>query len=77
MAVSLPTFQKVGNRFIQVADPHAATKAASVLEKHKPTITKLKEKLGFRKDETVVAWLLEQLELSSDLNQTISDLLRD
>ena len=64
MAVSLPTFQKEGNRFIQLPDSQSVNRAAYLLEKHKPTITQLKEKLGFQKDETVVAWLLEQIESS-------------
>ena len=77
MTVSLPTFQKEGNRFIQVPDGLSANRAASLLEKHKPTITQLKEKLGFQKDETVIAWLLEQIEQSGDLDQSISGLLKD
>ena len=75
MTVSLPTFQKEGNRFIQVADARSANKAASLLEKHKPTITQLKERLGFQKDETVIAWLLEQIELSPDLDKAIGQLI--
>jgi len=75
MTVSLPTFQKEGNRFIQVPDGLSANRAASLLEKHKPTITQLKEKLGFQKDETVIAWLLEQIEQSEDLNKTLLSLL--
>ena len=75
MAVSLPTFQKEGNRFVQVPDALSTNKAASLLEKHKPTITKLKEKLGFGKDETVIAWLLEQIEQSGDLDKVVLSLL--
>ena len=77
MTVSLPTFQKEGNRFIQAPDTVSANRAASLLEKHKPTITQLKEKLGFQKDETVIAWLLEQIEQSDDLDKSISGLLND
>ena len=75
MTVSLPTFQKEGNRFIQVPDALSASRAASLLEKHKPTITQLKEKLGFQKDETVVAWLLEQVEGSENIDLSIRALL--
>ena len=75
MTISLPTFQKEGNRFIQVPDALSANKAASLLEKHRPTITQLKERLGFQKDETVIAWLLEQIELSPDLDKAIGQLI--
>jgi len=37
----------------------------------------LKQKLGFEKDETVIAWLLEQIELSPDLDKAIGKLLQD
>ena len=75
MTVSLPTFQKEGNRLIQVPDAQSANRAASLLEKHKPTITQLKEKLGFQKDETVIAWMLEQIEQSDDLDKILQSLL--
>ena len=75
MTVSLPTFQKEGNRFIQIPDALSVNRAASLLEKHKPTITQLKEKLGFQKDETVVAWLLEQVEGSENIDLSIRALL--
>ena len=75
MTVSLPTFQKEGNRFIQVPDARSANRAAFLLEKHKPTITQLKEKLGFQKDETVIAWLLEQVEGSENIDLSIRALL--
>ena len=45
--------------------------------KHSKTITQLKEKLGFKEEITVIAWLLEQVEQKSDLNQTIYQLLED
>ena len=77
MAISLPTFQKEGNRFIQVPDALSANKAASLLEKHKPTITQLKERLGFQKDETVIAWLLEQVERLPNTDKTILSLLQE
>jgi hypothetical protein len=34
-------------------------------------------KLGFQKDETVIAWLLEQIELAPDLGAAIYKLLND
>ena len=46
-------------------------------EKHLKTITQLREKLGFKEEITVIAWLLEQLEQKSDLNKTIYQLLED
>ncbi len=45
--------------------------------KHAKTITQLKEKLGFKEEITVIAWLLEQVEQKSDLNKTIYQLLED
>ena len=75
MSISLPTFRKEGSRFVQVPDVAAATKAATLLDKHSPTIARLREKLGFHKDETVIAWLLEQIEQAPDLDKAISQLL--
>ncbi len=46
-------------------------------EKHSKTITQLREKLGFKEEITVIAWLLEQVEQKSDLNKTIYQLLED
>ena len=77
MSISLPTFRKEGSRFIYIPDTASATKASSLLTKHSPTITLLREKLGFQKDETVIAWLLEQIELSPDLDEAIGKLLGD
>jgi len=76
MTVSLPTFRREGSRFVHVPDV-AASKAASLLGKHAPTIERLREKLGFQKDETVIAWLLEQIEQTPDLDRAISNLLGD
>jgi hypothetical protein len=76
MTVSLPTFRKEGSRFVHVPDA-AASRAASLLGKHAATIERLREKLGFQKDETVIAWLLEQIELSSDSDVVIARLLQD
>jgi hypothetical protein len=77
MTVSLPTFRKEGGRFVQVQHTATVNRAASLLTKHSPTITLLREKLGFQKDETVIAWLLEQIEQAPDLGTAIYKLLRD
>ena len=74
MSISLPTFQKDGSQYIQVAE-RGAEKAAILLSKHASTISSLKERLGFEKDETVIAWLLEQIELSPDLDRAIGKLI--
>ncbi len=77
--ISLPTFRKEGSRFIRVPDsgPVTASKAATLLDKHSTTITHLKDKLGFQKNETVIAWLLEQIELTPDLSIAIYKPLED
>jgi hypothetical protein len=77
MTVSLPTFRKEGGRFVQVQNTASVKRAASLLTKHSPTITLLREKLGFQKDETVIAWLLEQIEQAPDLGTTVYKLLED
>jgi hypothetical protein len=76
MTVSLPTFRREGSRFVHVPDV-AASRAASLLDKHSSTISRLREKLGFQKDETVIAWLLEQIEQAPDLGTAIFRLLED
>lgn len=76
MSISLPTFVRDGNRYIRLAE-ESTTKAALLLSKHSSTISRLKEKLGFEKEETVIAWLLEQIELSPDLDKAISNLLSE
>jgi len=75
MNVSLPTFRKEGSRFIRVPDNAASAKAANLLDKHQSTIARLRAKLGFQKDETVIAWLLEQIEQMPDLDNAIGRLL--
>ena len=77
MTVSLPTFRKEGGRFVQVQNTASVNRAASLLNKHSPTITLLREKLGFQKDETVIAWLLEQIEQAPDLGAAVYKLLED
>ena len=76
MTISLPTFKRDGNRYIQVSEG-SAVKAATLITKHSPTITRLKQKLGFEKDETVIAWLLEQIEQAPNLDKAIGQLLLD
>jgi ethanolamine utilization cobalamin adenosyltransferase len=77
MSISLPTFRKEGARYIQVPESTTASKAAKLMAKHSPTITLLREKLGFQKDETVIAWLLDQIEQSTNLDNAIQKLLQD
>lgn len=77
MTVSLPTFRKEGTRFIHVPQSATASKTAALLDKHSPTIESLRKKLGFQKDETVIAWLLEQIEQSPDLDKAIGRLLAE
>lgn len=76
MTVSLPTFRREGSRFVHVPDV-AANRAASLLDKHSSTISRLREQLGFQKDETVIAWLLEQIEQAPDLETAILRLLQE
>ena len=77
MTVSLPTFRKEGTRFIHIPQSATASKTAALLDKHSPTIERLRKKLGFQKDETVIAWLLEQIEMAPDLGNTIYMLLAE
>ncbi len=76
MTISLPSFRREGSRFVHVPDV-AASKAASLLDKHSSTISRLRDKLGFQKDETVIAWLLEQIEQAPDLETAILRLLQE
>lgn len=77
MTVSLPTFRKEGTRFIHVPQSATASKTATLLDKHSPTIERLRKKLGFQKDETVIAWLLEPIEMDPHLGNTIYMFLAD
>ena len=52
-------------------------RATYIKEKDSKTINQLSEKLGFKEEITVIAWLLEQVEQKSDLNKTIYQLLED
>ena len=75
MTVSLPTFRKEGTRFIHVHQSATTSKTAALLDKHSPTIERLRKKLGFQKDETVIARLPEQIEMAPDLDMAIGKLL--
>lgn len=80
MSVSLPNLKPLkarepGPRFIQVPESPATGGAAALIDKHSETIEQLRLRLGFEKDTTVIAWLLEQIEQSPDLSKTIADLL--
>ena len=73
MAVELPVLKDLSAGAL--ASPQE--RAAALLTKHQSTISQIKERLGFQKDETVVAWLLEQIEQSPDLNKVILLLLNE
>ena len=78
MPLTLPSFKKEGGRFVQATpELSPAVQAESLMRKHRHTISELREKLGFQNDKTVVAWLLEQIELAPDLDQAIYKLLED
>ena len=70
--VASPSEQR---RIRQITD--TKVRATYLKEKHSKTINQLREKLGFKEEITVIAWLLEQVEQKSDLNQTIYQLLDD
>ena len=70
MAIELPVLKDLSAAAL--ATPQE--RAAALLTKHQSTIGQLKEKLGFQKDETVVAWLLEQIEQSPDQSLALSSL---
>jgi hypothetical protein len=76
MTVSLPTFKPPGSRFVHV--PRTTGEEYGVLvDKHSEVINQLKNKLGFKNENTVLAWLLEQIEQSADIGRTIYQLLED
>ena len=80
MPVSLPYIKPLktrepGPRFIQVPASPATDQTATLIDKHSETIEQLRVCLGFEKDATVIAWLLEQIEQSPDISRTIADLL--
>ena len=76
MSVSLPDF-----RPLRPGPPSVAVSsqedAGLLFDKHQDTIRRLRDKLGFKQDKTVIAWLLEQIEQSPDLDRSIAILLED
>jgi len=76
MSVTLPNIKKQSLGLNQIAIDQGGSLPA-LIEKHSKTIEKLRVKLGFRQDKTVIAWLLEQVEQSEDIGKTIYHLLHD
>ena len=78
MPLSLPTFKREKGRFVPAPSGLSpAVQAETLMRKHQHTIGELRDKLGFQNDKTVVAWLLEQIELAPDLDRAIYKLLED
>ena len=79
MTTSLPSFviakSESERRHDLINKRDSKVRAHHLKEKHSKTITKLREKLGFKEDITVIAWLLEQVEESKDIGKTIYQLL--
>jgi predicted lipase len=73
MSVELPSLVNAPKG--EISKISQQEKAIQLIDKHTKTIEQLKNKLGFREDATVVAWLLEQIEQSPDLNKVIYSLL--
>jgi hypothetical protein len=76
MSVSLPNFRPLrpGPPSIAVSSQESA---GLLFDKHQDTIRRLRDKLGFKQDKTVIAWLLEQIEQSPDLGGSILKMLED
>jgi len=76
MSVSLPNFRPLrpGPPSFAVSSQESA---GLLFDKHQDTIRRLRVKLGFKQDKTVIAWLLEQIEQSPDLDRFIAILLED
>ena len=78
-STALPSFviseSERNKRILKTTD--RKVRADYLKEKHSKTITQLREKLGFKEEITVMAWLLEQVEQKSDLYKTIYQLLED
>ena len=68
MSVSLPNFRPLrpGPPSIAVSSQEDA---GLLFDKHQDTIRRLRDKLGFKQDKTVIAWLLEQIEQSADIDK--------
>lgn len=74
MTVSLPTFKSPGKRLVYTKKTNGDD-FGLLVDKHSSVISQLKSKLGFRNNKTVLVWLLEQIEQSTDISKTISHLL--
>jgi hypothetical protein len=74
LSISLPNFKQLrtGQASLAISSQESA---ALLIDKHHETISHLREKLGFKHDKTVIAWLLEQIEQSEDLGKIIVHLL--
>jgi hypothetical protein len=74
LSVSLPNFKQLrpGQASLAISSQE---NAALLIDKHQETISHLREKLGFKHDKTVIAWLLEQIEQSEDMGKTIFHML--
>jgi len=74
MSVSLPNFKPLrpGPASLAISSQESAS---LLFDKHQDTISRLRDKLGFKHDKTVIAWLLEQIEQSDDLGKIIFHLL--
>jgi hypothetical protein len=68
MSVSLPNFKPLrpGSPSVAVSSQEDA---GLLFDKHQDTIRRLRDKLGFKQDKTVIAWLLEQIEQSADIDK--------
>jgi hypothetical protein len=76
MTIELPNLKKT-RPFSNQLLLSPASSLPALIEKHSATVEKLRIKLGFREDKTVIAWLLEQVEQSEDIGKTIYHLLHD
>ena len=74
MSVLLPNFKPLRSSPASLAIP-SQDSAGLLFDKHQESIGRLREKLGFKHDKTVVAWLLEQIEQSEDMGKIIFHLL--
>ena len=75
--VSLPPLgkQKHSHQRFSCHISESDSKSLALLIKHKSSILSLKQALGFKNDATVIAWLLEQIEQSSDIRAMTKMLL--
>ena len=75
--VSLPPLgkQKHSHQSLSSNISESDSKSLALLIKHKSSIQSLKQALGFTNDATVIAWLLDQIERSSDIRAMTKMLL--